>query len=89
MTLILPQEAEPGDGFDMIGELVRVEAPELVVAYKFDLRNNDLQPETVPNPSAGRPHHFRSWRLAGEAGSRRVEMARRGSSGVSVEADEE
>ncbi len=49
-TLILPAEATPDDGFESIGNLVRVEAPHLVIAYKFDLRTNALIPELVPNP---------------------------------------
>lgn len=73
-TLILPGEVTPADGYEPIGELVRIEAAELVIAYKFDLRTNELVPERVPNPDAGRPHTFRAWRLAGEAGERRVEM---------------
>jgi hypothetical protein len=75
-TLVLPAEMQPAEQFEPIGELVRIEAAELVVAYKFDLRTNELVPERVPNPDAGREHAFRAWRLAGEAGVRRVEMVR-------------
>jgi hypothetical protein len=73
-TLILPAERTPGEGFEVIGELVRTEAANLVVAYRFDLRTNDLTPNTIPNPHAGRKHTFRAWRLRGEAGTRRVEL---------------
>lgn len=73
-TLILPVETTPPAEFEAIGDLVRIEAAQLVVAYKFDLRTNELVPEHVPNPSAGRPHSFRAWRLAGEPGKRAVEM---------------
>lgn len=73
-TLIVPGEATPPAGFEAVGDLVRTEAAELVVAYKFDLRTNDLVPEKIPNPGAGREHHFKAWRLAGEAGARRVEL---------------
>lgn len=73
-TMVLPAEHKPGADFDMIGELVRVEAPKLVVAYRFDLRTNDLTPDTIPNPDAGRKHTFCAWRLRGEAGTRQVEM---------------
>lgn len=76
-TLILPAERTPGKGFEMIGELVRTEAANLVVAYRFDLRTNDLTPNTIPNPHAGRKHTFRAWRLKGEPGERRVEMTSR------------
>lgn len=76
-TLIMPVQDDPGPGFEMIGELVRVETANLVVAYRFDLRTNDLSPDTIPNPNAGREHRFRAWRIAGEAGDRRVELAPR------------
>ncbi len=71
-TLIMPADQTPGEDFEMIGDLVRVEAANLVVAYRFDLRTNDLTPDTIPNPHAGRAHHFRAWRLQGEGGDRRV-----------------
>jgi len=74
-SLILPAEETPDKDFEAIGDLVRVEAPQLVVAYNFDLRTNALQPELIANPNAGREHRFRAWRLAGEAGARVVEMA--------------
>jgi hypothetical protein len=73
-TLIMPSEATPPEPFEAVGNLVRTEAAELVVAYTFDLRTNDLVPEKIPNPGAGRTHHFKAWRLAGEAGTRRVEL---------------
>ena len=73
-TMVLPADAAPGNGFELIGELVRTECPQLVVAYTFDLRTNVLLPELVPNPNAGRRHSFRAWRLEGEPGNRDVEM---------------
>jgi hypothetical protein len=76
-TLIMPAEGSPGNDFEMIGELTRVETANLVVAYRFDLRTNELVPDTIPNPQAGREHRFRAWRLRGEAGTRRVEMTPR------------
>jgi hypothetical protein len=81
-TLITPADHTPGAGFERIGDLVRVEAAQLVVAYRFDLRTNDLTPDMVPNPDAGREHHFRAWRLKGETGKRRVEMAPRPSRAI-------
>lgn len=75
-TLILPSEVEPGDGFVDVGELIRQEAEELVVAYTFDLRTNDLRAERISNPTAGREHRFRAWRLGRKAAGARVEMAR-------------
>lgn len=76
-TLIMPAQDNPGPGFEMIGELVRVETANLVVAYRFDLRTNDLSPDMIPNPNAGREHRFRAWRAEGEAGTRRVELTTR------------
>ena len=70
-TLILPSEHAPGNDFIDVGELVRREADQLVVAYTFDLRTNELGAEGVPNPHAGREHRFRAWRL-GQAGTAAV-----------------
>jgi hypothetical protein len=64
-TLILPADAKPRRGFFKVGEFSRREAPELIVGYSFDLRNNALIPKTAPNPGAGREHPFRAWRLNG------------------------
>ena len=72
-TLILPADQAPGDDFTEVGELVRREADELVAAYTFDLRTNDLEIKTMTNPYAGREHRFRAWRV-GTVGSP-VEMA--------------
>jgi hypothetical protein len=46
-----------------VGTLTRKETDELIIGYNFDLRNNTLTPETVPNPSAEREHIFHVWRL--------------------------
>ena len=62
-TLILPEGHPVTVQFRRVGTLVRKEAERLVVGYSFDLRNNVLVPRTVPNPSAGREHVFRAWRL--------------------------
>jgi len=64
-TLILPAEVHAGHDFVQVGELLRREAEELVVGYSFDLRTNELLPEKVPNPGAGREHRFRAWRVRG------------------------
>jgi hypothetical protein len=73
-TWILPSENDPTEGFETIGSLVRTEAAQLVVSYKFDLRTSELIPRLIPNPSAGREHSFRAWRLTGEPGTRQVEI---------------
>lgn len=67
-TLILPIDFELGGGFVEVGQLVRREADQLVVAYSFDLRANELRTKKIPNPNAGSEHHFRAWRL-GRAGA--------------------
>ena len=66
-TLILPNDDTPGSDFVQVGELVRVEAAELVIGYSFDLQTNELVPKTVANPGAGREHAFRAWRLKGSS----------------------
>lgn len=55
----------PGADFLDVGTLKRVEAAEMVVGYRFDLRTNKLTPRKVRNPGAGREHLFRAWRLTG------------------------
>lgn len=76
-TLIQPAEVNPGNDFERVGELVRVETDSLVVAYRFDLRSNELTPDTIPNPNAGRAHTFSAWRQKGESGERHVHMTPR------------
>jgi hypothetical protein len=66
-TLILPTEASAGDGFVEVGNLIRIEAAEMVVGYAFDLQTNQLAPRKVSNPGAGRQHVFRAWRLNGSS----------------------
>ncbi len=64
-TLILPDNFPATSDLREVGTLTRREAERLVVGYTFDLRNNTLTPETVPNPTAGQEHVFRAWRLDG------------------------
>jgi hypothetical protein len=64
-TLILPADASTDNDLVEVGELRRREANELIVGYSFNLQTNDLIPNTVPNPGAGREHVFRAWRLKG------------------------
>lgn len=64
-TLILPASAQVGKDFMHVGDLMRIEASNLVVAYSFDLKTNELNPKTVENPEAGKRHLFRAWRLKG------------------------
>jgi hypothetical protein len=66
-TLILPADAGGGEDLIEVGELRRREAAELIIGYSFDLRINEIAPQKVPNPGAGREHVFRSWRPKGSA----------------------
>ncbi len=64
-TLILPDEFHVNADFFSVGQLVRMEADELIVGYSFDLETNEIFTRTRPNPGAGRKHIFRTWRLKG------------------------
>lgn len=63
MTLILPEKMEIDERFQQVGKLVRDEASELVVGYKFNLVTNELTAEKVLNPTAGTCHRFNAYRL--------------------------
>jgi hypothetical protein len=81
MTLILPESVEvdvgtaPQNGhhFQQVGQLIRVEAPELVVGYKFNLQTNELVADKILNPTAGTSHRFNAYRLASQT-ARSVSM---------------
>jgi hypothetical protein len=64
-TLIVRSDQALGDEFVKVGELRRRETGELIIGYSFDLRTNDLVPNTVANPGAGREHIFFAYRLKG------------------------
>ena len=68
MTLIVPECFEAPAGFREVGRLQRTEAAEFVVAYRFDLRSNELSVERAPNPNAGAEHRFVAYRLASQSG---------------------
>lgn len=65
-TLIVPANLAAPTDFQAVGQLVRVEAPDLVVGYTFDLCTNTLTAERRPNPHAGTAHHFTAYRLASQ-----------------------
>lgn len=67
ITLIVPAAMTAPDDFRAVGSLTRTEAPELVVAYRFDLRTHQLATELTPNPNAGTEHHFTAYRLRNQA----------------------
>ncbi len=62
-TLILPDDFAVSEQYMQVGHLARIEAPDLIVAYTFDLQANTLAPTKIPNPFAGQEHHFIAWRL--------------------------
>jgi hypothetical protein len=64
-TLVLPNDVEPGPGFQLVGQIRRRGADSLIVGYSFDLLRNVLTPQAVPNPNAGTEHVFRAWRVDG------------------------
>ena len=79
-TLIVSEDTVAPGGFREVGQLLRVEAGDLVVAYKFDLRSNELVEERVPNPNAGAEHRFVAYRLLGQS-SKPATMSRQGVDG--------
>jgi hypothetical protein len=72
-TLILPADFRVGKRFRAVGNLVRREAERLIVGYTFDLRTNEIKPESVENPAAGKEHRFVAYRSKETAGDA-VEM---------------
>jgi len=65
-TLIVPEgHAVDGDML-VVGTLTRREVDQVVVAYSFDLRTNEIATTHVPNPHAGREHVFNAYRVPGE-----------------------
>ncbi len=42
----------------------------MIVAYRFDLRTNQLETTKVPNPNAGREHVFKVYRADGDPADR-------------------
>lgn len=67
-TLIVPAATAIDERIEMVGELVRIEAENVVIGYSFDLKTNVLTPRVAPNPSAGKEHRFVAYRLKGHGG---------------------
>lgn len=61
-TLILPAGSPAPEGLVAVGEIERVEAEKIAVAYTFDLRDNTLTVIEDDNPTAGKRHTFRAYR---------------------------
>ena len=66
-TLLISSSWEPPKGFKKVGDIVRVEAANLVVGYEFDLKTNSIAGKTVPNPEAGREHCFTAYRIESDS----------------------
>lgn len=75
-TLVIPSEYKVDSRFQEVGRFTRVEAAELVVAYEFDLKKNELKPKYAKNPDAGKSHEFVACRLKG-APNKPVSLAKR------------
>ena len=67
-TLIVPDDFQKDSRFKKVGGLTRIESSELVIGYKFDLRENTLIAEKIPNPEANKQHNFIAYRLKGRGG---------------------
>lgn len=65
-TLILPSGHAVESDLVCVGELHRQEVDQIVVAYNFDLRSNELATTLVDNPNAGTVHPFKAYRVAGD-----------------------
>lgn len=63
-TLIVPEGYDAPSDFVQVGNLTRVESAELVAGYSFDLRSNQINAQTIPNPHAGEQHIFKAYRLS-------------------------
>ncbi len=66
-TLLVPASWKPPRGFKSVGNVVRVEAPQLVIGYEFDLKSNQIAARIIPNPSAGTEHSFVAYRIASDS----------------------
>lgn len=67
MTLILPESYPSDPRYKVVGHLTRREADQIIVAYDFDLRTNELTAETVDNNNANTEHNFVAYRLKSQA----------------------
>jgi hypothetical protein len=65
-TLIVPEGVALDDDLIEVGTLTRREVDQVVVAYSFDLRTNELETTFVPNVNAGREHVFKAYRVKGD-----------------------
>jgi hypothetical protein len=66
-TILVPSAWKAPKTLKPVGEVVRVESPELVVGYEFDLKTNEILAKKVPNPSAGIEHSFVAYRTKSDS----------------------
>lgn len=94
-TLIVPHDHAVDNDLIEVGTLTRREVDRVVVAYSFDLRTNEIATTNVPNPSAGREHVFKAYRVAGDPAdvvslrARNRVLAELGAADAAVEDDED
>lgn len=65
-TLIVPESHSVDADLIEVGTLTRREVDDVVVAYSFDLRTNEIATIRFRNPSAGREHVFKAYRAVGD-----------------------
>lgn len=63
ITIILSDNQKVDSRFKCVGDLVRIEADEIIVGYNFDLRKNKITSKKTKNNNAGKEHHFKAFRL--------------------------
>jgi len=63
ITLIIPDCQKVDSRFKCVGDLVRIEAEEIIVGYSFDLRTNKITSKTTKNNNSGKEHGFKAYRL--------------------------
>ena len=65
-TLVVPADMKVDPDLVEVGVITRREVEQMVVAYSFDLRTNELRTTLVPNPNAGQEHVFRAYCCTGD-----------------------
>lgn len=65
-SLIVPADMDVDADLVEIATITRSEVTQMVVAYNFDLRTNELDTTLVDNPNAGQEHEFKVYRMPGD-----------------------
>ena len=65
-SLIVPADLAVDADLVEIATITRNEVAQMVVAYNFDLRTNELETTLVDNPNAGQEHEFKVYRMQGD-----------------------